>query len=163
MENLENLENVEQESTADIIADIKANHVPKSKYERLEADYNKVLNAIRNNEEIEIKQEEKPDINQLRRELYTEDCNELNDIQYVQKTLQLRQAIIDEGGQDPFVPFGKQHGPEESDFATAERAAQIFQECVDYADGDNSLFIAELQRRTMDINPISSRQSRRSR
>ena len=97
---------------------------------------------------------------ELRTALYTDDVQQLTDLEMITKTLQLRQAIIDEGGVDPFVPQGNKFVAEDSDYATAEKVADVLQQCVDYADGDNAVFINELQRRTMDIAPISTRKGK---
>ena len=53
-----------------------------------------------------------------------------------------------EGQPDPFLPMGAQIAPTADDEAKAEKAAQIYQECIDYADGDSKLFTQELMRRT---------------
>lgn len=148
-------------SAVDIINDMRANTVSKDKYNKLESEHNKLLKALAKGEEVEVDAPEKPDIDKLRKELYTDEVEKLNDLQMVEKTLQLRQAIIDEGGLDPFVPQGKRTAPEESDFATAERVASVLQQCVDYAEGDNSVFVNELQRRTMDVSPIPAKKRHR--
>ena len=44
--------------------------------------------------------------------------------------------------------MGAQISPTAEDVQVAEKVAQIYQECVDYADGDSALFTQELQRRT---------------
>lgn len=148
-------------SAVDIINDMRANTVSKDKYEKLESDHLKLLKALANGEDVNVDEPSKPDIAALRKELYTDEVEKLNDLQVIEKTLKLRQAIIDEGGVDPFVPQGRRTAPEESDFATAERVASVLQQCVDYADGDNSIFISELQRRTMDVSPIMPKKRNR--
>lgn len=156
---LTNEEN-QEESAVDIIAEMKANTVSKEKYNRLEMEHNKLLKALANGEDVDIEPEEKPDINQLRRELFLEDTQKMSDLEFVTKTLQLRDAIIDEGGIDPFVPTGRKTAPEDSDFATAEKVATVLKECIAAADGDNDVFLAEVQRRTMDVSPISRKPRR---
>lgn len=156
------LEQEQEQSAVDIITELKANSVPKTKYESLQAEHNKLLKALVNGDEVEVEVPEKPNIDELRLELFTEDVQRLNNLQFVEKTLQLRNALIEAGEQDPFVPCGSATAPEESDFATADRVAQVLQECLDYANGDSQVFTAELQRRTMDVNPVASK-VRRSR
>jgi len=63
-------------------------------------------------------------------------------------TLELRNTLIAKGERDPFLPYGSQIAPTPEDVEKAEKAAQIYQECIDYADGDSKLFTQELQRRT---------------
>ena len=72
-------------------------------------------------------------------------------MEFVKNTLALRQAIIDSGKPDPFLPMGNKIIPSDEDIATATRVANVLQECVDYADGDSAAFTNELQRRTVDI------------
>lgn len=150
----------DNESAVDIITELRANTVSKDKYTKLEQEHNKLLKALARGDDVEVEAPEKPDINELRKSLFTDDVQHLTDLEMVSKTLQLRQAVIDEGGIDPFVPFGKRSAPEDSDFSTAEKVANVLQECLDYADGDNKVFINELQRRTMDIGPISTKAKR---
>ena len=142
------------ESPADIIAEMKANTVPKAKHEALQSDYNKLLKALANGEDVTVTQEAPVDINALRKELYVDENPNMTDLEMITKTLKLRQALIDNGEPDPFVPTGTRVPVEDSDYAAAQRVADVLQQCVDYADGDNSIFVNELQRRTMDIAPI---------
>ena len=154
------IENQEEQSAADIISEMRANTVPKDKYERLKSENEKLMRALANGEQIEVEAPETPDVNELRKALYTDEVQNLTDLQMVTKTLELRQAIIDAGGVDPFVPQGNKFVAEDSDYATAEKVADVLQQCVDYADGDNAVFVNELQRRTMDISPIATRKAR---
>lgn len=155
------LEQEQEQSAVDIITEMKANTVPKTKYESLQAEHNKLLKALVNGDEVEVEAPEKPNIDELRLSLFTEEVQKLNNLQFVENSLKLRNALLEAGEADPFVPCGNSTAPEESDFATAERVAQILQECVDYANGDSQVFTAELQRRTMDVNPVASRTRRR--
>lgn len=93
---------------------------------------------------------EKADIAALRKDLFTTDNNNL---QYVEKALKLRSALIEDGQPDPFLPYGNKIAPNEDDFKAAEKVAKVLQECVDYAEGDSQLFTNELQRRTIDVAP----------
>lgn len=160
---LEQTETQDNESAVDIITELRANTVSKDKYNKLEQEHTKLLKALARGEDVEVEAPEKPNVDELRKSLFTDDVQFLSDIDMVSKTLQLRQAVIDEGGIDPFVPFGKRSAPEDSDFSTAEKVANVLQECLDYAEGDNKVFINELQRRTMDISPISTKANKRHR
>ena len=64
----------------------------------------------------------------------------------VTKTLQLRQSIIDAGKDDPAVPSGHMYSPTSVDKESAQKVADILQECVDIADGNTGVFMSELQR-----------------
>ena len=133
--------------SADEVLDIKKNYVPKKEHEKLEEDYRKVVDAILNGGELppDPNGEEAPKIADLRKELYDPN-NTLSNLDYVKKTLQLREAIIEETGKDPFLPTGIQGDPFKTDQereaaeASAEKVAKVLQEAVDEADGDSEAF-----------------------
>ena len=56
-----------------------------------------------------------------------------------------------EGKPDPFLPIGEQIMPTDQDIQTAQKVADVLQECVDYAEGDSAVFTNELQRRLVDV------------
>ena len=135
------------------IQELKANSVPKEQYAKLKAENSKLLNSIINGESIEASQvPEKTDIDKLRKELFSGEV-ELNNLEYVSKALELRDAIIEAGGTDPFLPHGTKVIPDDNDIACANKTAAILKECVDFADGDSGIFTAELMRRTVDVAP----------
>lgn len=141
------------------IEQLRANSVPKEQYEKLRTEHNRAMNALINGGQIETPAE-KIDKQALRKELYCEQPN-LSNLDYWQKTLTLRKAIMDEGGNDPFLPYGQKIAATAEDKEAAERVATIVQECIDYADGNSRLFTQELDRRTIDVGPIMSRGRRR--
>lgn len=136
---------------------LQQNSVPKAEYERVVAERNKIFSAYARGERM---QEEAPkpqvDINQLRHDLYSGE-KDLSNLEYIDKTLQLRQALIDRGEPDPFIPVGHKYNPTAEDIATAKRVAEGFQHCVDYAEGDSEVFTNELQRITVDVAPTLKR------
>lgn len=138
------------------IKKLKENTVSKEDYERVQEENKKLLQSLINGETIDPAEEEKPDIDALRKELFSEEC-ELNNLEYTSKALQLRTAIMEAGGIDPFLPYGKKIVPTEEDIETANRVAQVLQECVEYAEGDSAVFTNELQRRMIDTSPAGGR------
>lgn len=131
------------------INELKQNSVDRSKYEELRAENKKLLNSIVNGQTVEV--ESKPeirDVAEIREELFN---HEHSNLEYVKLALELRSALIAKGEPDPFLPVGKQISPTRQDEEVAERAAQIYQECIDYAEGDSAVFTNELQRRTRDV------------
>ena len=134
------------------IKKLKENSVPREDYERVQDENRKLLQSLINGETIEQEAAERPDIAALRKELYGDEFEGSN-LEYISKTLELRNAIMSEGGVDPFLPYGKKIIPTEEDIATAKRVAEILQECVDYSEGDNTVFTNELQRRMIDSSP----------
>lgn len=136
------------------IKDLQENSVPKEKYDALEKQNRELLNAVLNggssNQTPPV--EEKPDIKKLRQDLFNEKSN-LSNLEYAKKCLELRKAIMDGGGIDPFVPVGEKIIPEESDFKAAERVAKVLQECIDSSEGDSGVFTNLLQLRTIEVMP----------
>ena len=136
----------------EIIQQMKQTTVSKDKYDRLAEDNKKLMKALANGEQIEAEPVKGPDVDALRKDLFNVDSQHTN-LEFITKSLELRQALIDAGEKDPFLPWGQKITPDESDIATAERVADVLQQCVDYADGDNLVFTNELQRRMIDTAP----------
>lgn len=130
------------------IKELKENSVDRSKYEALRAENKKLLDSIVNGTPVEVKVEDKKSIEELRAAYLKEDQSNL---EYITNTLKLREAIIAEGKPDPFLPIGEQIMPTDEDVKTAEKVANVLQECVDYAEGDSAVFTNELQRRLVDV------------
>lgn len=153
MEELENRVS-EQENVGDntanyieAIKEMKANSVSKEAYDKLQQENKQLLNSLVNGQSIEVEKEPEVDIEALRKELYSTD-NNMSSLEYVNKTLQLRKALMEKGELDPFVmKAGKLSSPEVDDFKKAERVASVLQECVDIADGNPVVFDNEFQRR----------------
>lgn len=141
------------------IEQLRANSVSKAEYDKLKAEHNRAMNALINGGQIDDPVAKPVDKAQLRKELYCQEPN-LSNLDYWQKTLTLRKAIIDEGGNDPFLPYGQKIAATAEDKEAAERVATIVQECIDYADGNSRLFTQELDRRTIDVGPMLGRKRR---
>lgn len=141
-------ENVVQDNTKkyiDEIAKLKKETVSIEDYKKLEAENKNLLNSIVN--DLNPKKEEDKevaDINELRKRLRKDDPSNL---EYVKNVLELRDAVISSGGNDPFLPYGKKIVPTNDDIEAANRVATVLKECVDYANGDSLLFTNELYRR----------------
>ena len=97
--------------------------------------------------------EEKVDAKALLKRMATE---ELSNREYIQCALEARKAIIDNGGEDPFVPRGEKIYPTSEDYEGAERVAAGLQEMLDQSDGSDEAFLALYQARVQDI-PIAKR------
>ena len=153
----ENVNVVVEDNTNDYIEQIKKlkeSSVSKDDYNKLKADNKKLIDALASGTQIESKVEPKIDavdkINELRKKLFSKGSN-LNNLEYCDTALQLRDALIENGERDPFLPFGHNVVATDSDHETANRVANIMRECIDYADGDSDIFTNELQRRTVDV------------
>jgi len=145
----ETVEVNENNQYIEAIKQMKENSVDRSEYEKLKEENKKLLDSVINGGDAQQEFiEEKVDIKDLRNELFN---SELSNLDYCEKALKLRKALIDSGEPDPFLPVGNQISPEENDIKIAQRVADVLQECVDYANGDSSIFTNELMRRTTDI------------
>ena len=134
----------------DAIKDLKQNSVDRSKYDQLRAENKKLLDSIVNGTEI-AQAEQQPQarsVDEIRDELFN---HEHNNLEYVKLALELRNTLMAEGKPDPFIPVGKQISPTREDEEIAAKCATIYQECVDYAEGDSEVFTNELMRRTRDV------------
>ena len=152
------------DTSADYIATINAmkkNSVSRADYDKLREENRNLLNTLAEGGSIQVA-EEKPqvDIQAIRKELFSPTC-ELNNLQYVEKALELRDALIENGEADPFLPISSSKSPTYEEISQAENVAKVFKECVEYADGDSQVFTQELMRRTNDSNPMAG--NRRSR
>ena len=152
----ENLVTVE-DNTSDYIAQIKnlkENSVSKDDYNKLKADNKKLIDALASGAQLEDKVESKTSItekiNNLRTKLFGKGDN-LNNLEYCEAAVNLRDALIENGDRDPFLPFGHEVVATDSDYESANRVATVMRECIDYADGDPDIFTNELQRRTVDV------------
>lgn len=123
------------------VLDIQKNYVKKDKYDKLEGDYRQLVSHILDGTDIDNPggDQESPKASDLRKELYNPDGS-LSNLEYVEKTLQLRKIIKEETGRDPFLPAGIKETPTEADAAAAQRVADILQSAVDEAEGDPEAF-----------------------
>ena len=146
-----------EDNTQDYLAaikELKQNSVDRSEYDKLRAENKKLIDAVVNGqsgqEEPVFTKHSKEQIDDLRNELFNSP-RELNNLEYITKALELREALIENGKPDPFLPVGKQISPTRDDLEGAEKVAQVYKECIDYAEGDSEVFTNELMRRTRDV------------
>jgi hypothetical protein len=136
------------------IKELKENTVSKERHQQLLEENRKLIRALTNGETVDVgSKPTEVNIDELRKELYGSE-SDLSNLEYIDKTLKLRQAIMDKGGQDPFLPIGSKVTITAEMMEKAQNAADVLQECVDFAQGDSGIFTAELQRRTKDIMPV---------
>lgn len=132
----------------DTIAEMKRNSVSRSKYEKLQEENRNLLRSLANGETIDQPVVKEPvDIDKLRQDLFNKENNNLD---FITKAMELREALIESGQEDPFLPKGHNVQITDADRATAEKVAEAFQHCIDYADGDSGVFTNELMRITKD-------------
>ena len=146
-----------EDNTQDYLAaikELKEKSVDRSEYDKLRAENKKLIDAVVNGqpgqEEPAERKHSKEQIDELRNDLFNSP-RELNNLEYITKAMELREALIENGEPDPFLPYGKQISPTRDDLECAEKVAQVYKECIEYADGDSEVFTNELMRRTRDV------------
>ena len=133
----------------DIIKDLKANTVSKDRYNQLMEENKTLLQSLVNGEVVTpvAPEVEKPPIEDLVNEMRGRN---ISDISFVEKALEFRDRVLEETGEDCFVSKGHNITPTQESYIAAQRTADIYKECLEYANGDNQAFINELQRRMID-------------
>ena len=141
------------------IKEMKQNSVTRESYEKLKSENKQLLDALVNGKEIELTNKKEPvDINQLRKELFNNSREKnLSNLEYVSTALKLRDALIERGERDPFLPYGDKVTLTAEHYDKANMVADVLKECVEFADGDSGIFTAELQRHTKDVMPMYKR------
>ena len=146
-----------EDNTQDYLAaikELKENSVNRSEYEKLRAENKKLIDAVVNGqpgqEEQVLVKHSKEQIDDLRNDLFNSP-RELNNLEFITKAMELREALMENGEPDPFLPVGKQISPTRDDIEGAEKVAQVYKECIEYAEGDSEVFTNELMRRTRDV------------
>lgn len=131
------------------INDLKEKTVSREEYERIKNDNKELAKALINGTGANIpgitKPEEKPDLDDLRKKLFTKKSK--NDLEYFTNLLALRDGVIADGQPDPFLPINREFRATAQDEADAERIATQIKEAIEYADGDPAVFSNDLRRR----------------
>ena len=148
----EELEEKEEEGVdyIKIINDLKANTVSKEAYEKLKKENKQLAESLINGEKAEKEEKEEIDVKKIEDNLRSKDPR-ISSLDGFKMALQLRKADLEAGKPDPFVSVNNRT-PSQEDYEQAQRRADIYQECIDYADGDAQLFAQELSRRMVDTN-----------
>lgn len=150
LENIETVEEMNNEAYIQAINELKANTISLDKYNKLRAENKKLLDSLVSGNQIELPKEEKPDIQALRAKLRNTD-NDLSNLEFIETGLKLRNALIESGERDPFLPIGDKTPVTSEIIEKAERVAEGLQAMVDFAEGDSGIFSAEYQRRVQDV------------
>lgn len=131
------------------INDLKERTVSREEYERIKNDNRELAKALINGTGANIpgitKPENKPDLDDLRKKLFTKKSK--NDLEYFTNLLALRDGVMADGQPDPFLPINREFRATAQDEADAERIATQIKEAIEYADGDPAVFSNDLRRR----------------
>ena len=131
----------------DNLSALKDTMVSKDEYNRILEDNRKMANALASGLNYGEEKPEPADINKLRESLFSPDKQRKTNLQYFTEVLALRDALIEAGEPDPFLPYNREYVPTQQDIADVERIAENLKECVESAKGDPGIFNVELQRR----------------
>ena len=132
------------------ISELKKNSVPKEEYAKLREENKQLLKTITDGGygEQQKPPEVRKDLNELRKELFTKEHNNLD---YCTKALELRKECIKQGKEDPFLPTGSRISPTAADIEAANRVAEALEACIENSQGDSAWFTNELMRITKDV------------
>lgn len=140
------------------ISDLKKNSVAREEYNRVIEENKNLLKTLVEGGQIAEPKNDPPDISELRKKLFSDE--DLNNYEYIDTVLQLREAIIANGERDPFLPVGDQVEVTADMIQGAQDTADALREMLDFADGDSRIFTAEYQRRVRDNSVVSLRGKR---
>ena len=130
------------------LSELKQNSVSKDQYNKVIAERDRYAKALFNGTSEDIEKKEPVDIDTLRKDLFTKD---LSNLEFAEKALALREAIIEKDGVDIFVGKGEKLAPTDEDYRAAQKVADGLRSCVDIADGNSEIFTRELMRITNDV------------
>ena len=157
-ENVEttNLDTDTSQDYINVINDLKANSVPTSDYLKLREENKQLLQALKEGQTIESEPEQpKASADELRTKLFGDE--ELTNLEYWSTALELRDRIIENGGEDPFVGKGSKIAPSGEDYDKAENVANTIKGWVEEANGNPETFQLIMQSRTVDTAPMMMR------
>lgn len=138
-------------NAAEELYNFQENYVTKEKYDAAVKRGDDYLKAIISHTEKDLLQNEgvktpEVDVQKLARKTFSED-NQMSDLEYCKNVLMIRNAQIEAGAVDPFLP----PEPDERDYIVAENVADVLDQCITEAKGNNASFIALFQSRLKDV------------
>lgn len=152
----ENAESMNAQTYIDNLKALKESTVDKKEYDKV-VDENKRLSlALMNGESLpsnEKEKENKPSIDELRQNFKKDNQTNLD---FWSNALKLREAVIDSGEPDPFLPKGHELIASEDDKIKANKVAKVMEELIDESEGSPEVFNALLQKTLVD-DPLLTR------
>lgn len=143
------------------INEMRNNSVSRDKYNKLKEDNRQLLDALINGGQIEVPTaEEKKSAQELVnefRELAGRKKGKPLDVDFSEKILELRNAYIEEAGDDPFLPSN----PTSTDYQNASDVEAFFTTCLEAADGNNDVFEREMSRHIVEYPALPTKNKRR--
>ena len=158
---------IEQEKEEDntkyieALQEVKKNSVEKSKFDALQEENKKLLQALIDGDQVTVEQEAPTPtgdrIKELHKKMFTDDYQG-SDLDYCQDALELRDLIIERDGEDadPFLPHSHDYLITQQDREAANRVASELRDAIELSNGSNKVFIATLQEKMVDSAPMKS-------
>ena len=142
-------------SLAKALKEARENSVSKEDYEKVLEENRRLVSEVINGDGGAGNGQPTPkaDIEALRKELYGPNCEGLSNLEFWEKTLELRDAVIEKEGYDPFLPHGAKIKPNDQDIERANAVAKTVRECIEKAEGNSEVFTALLQGETANDSP----------
>ena len=135
---------------------LKESTVDKKEYQKLVEENKKLSVALLNGETFSTEKKEKEP---------TQSIQELNanfrkdnqtNLEFWKNTLKLRDAVIDSGKPDPFLPVGHELIASEDDKEKANRVADVIKNIIEESEDSPEVFNALLQKTLVD-DPLLAR------
>lgn len=120
----------------------------REEMKRMEEDNRSIMKKLLEGGDIQKEPEDTRSIGDIISDMRKDN---ISDIQYVKDALAYREKCIAEGYGDPFVGKGEKYVPDEREAEKAENLANCLKHCIEYSEGDNQVFLNELNRITVDI------------
>ena len=151
----------EPDANTDYVAAIKElreKTVSKEMYEDLRKKNKDLLSALVNGKTVEgVNKPEAVNVDELRKKLFGAGSENLSNLEYIKTACELREELVKRGERDPFLPIGSKVAETAEMHEKAQRVADAFADCIEYAEGDSALFTSRLQRITQDTPFIRRR------
>lgn len=133
----------------ELIKQVKNNSVSKDEYNRVLQQNKQLAESLmytQPEESTDSKVTYSEDEIQRLREKLAKQNSGITNLEYITTMLDLRDAIMANGGNDPFVGNNHQNPPDDYDYEAAQNVADGLRQIVDYCDGNAALFNSELKR-----------------
>lgn len=127
------------------IQELKENSVDRKVYDKLKGERDMLIKSLANGDTLETSESvQVRSLADCKADFLTKTTSQC---EYIEKVLALRDAAMREGQPDPFVAEGHHVKPTTHDYQRAQEIADIYRECLDYAGGDDQIFMNEINRR----------------
>lgn len=136
----------------DEIQKLKTTTVPRERYDSLMQENRNLLNTLVNGQQVSTETETPLPTADEERARFTRGMSNLD---YCEAILDLRDAVMREGGVDPFVS-ALNSAPTKEAFESAQNVADGLAECIKRSNGNSEVFTANLQSIMVDV-PIPHR------